>query len=346
MKFLKIFNRLILQQTEDQNVKKMHEIYLKAMDDENVAEQKWQKALKRKRLCICVKDQKTKLVKISTFSKKADRYIKYAQQFVQKSQDEDLDEKDVDKALGEVKAEVQTIVKSVQSGDTDPKKAKVELKKVYAKAKKENPEVAKKIVPVVKNAISTATHSTASTGNGGEGSNQKKQTPPDASIDIKALLEAGLSDKHSKEFVSSLNSYIRDLQDDSPVRIAAVRLMRGIQNKEKHNMKRAIEALSKDDKGKEILKELANIASGKKSDDVHDNMIIERCLQDQTHAKDAAKCISSYLRDLQDDTPVKRAAVALMRGIQNKEKHKMKRAIEYLIKDPKGKEILKELVEL
>jgi hypothetical protein len=43
---------------------------------------------------------------------------------------------------------------------------------------------------------------------------------------------------------------------------------------------------------------------------------------------------------------VKRAAVALMRGIQNKEKHKMKRAIEYLIKDPKGKEILKELVEL
>jgi hypothetical protein len=56
--------------------------------------------------------------------------------------------------------------------------------------------------------------------------------------------------------------------------------MRGIQNKEKHNMKRAIEALSKDPKGKEILKELANIASGKKSDDVHDNMIIERCLQD------------------------------------------------------------------
>ena len=342
MKFLKVFNRLILQQTEDQNVKKMHEIYLKAMDDENVAEQKWQKALKRKRLCICVKDQKTKLVKISTFSKKADRYIKYAQQFIQKSQDEDLDEKDVDKALGEVKKEVQTIVKSVQSGDTDPKKAQAELKKVYAKVKKENPEVAKKVVPVVKTAI----HDTQSTGNTGEGSTQKKQTPPDASIDIKALVEAGLSDKHSKEFVGSLSSYIRDLQDDTPVKIAAVRLMRSIQDKDKHKMKRAIEALSKDDKGKEILKELTKISSGKKSDDVHDNMIIERCLQDQSHAKEAVKCVNSYLSDLQDDTPLKRATVALMRGIQDKEKHKMKRAIEFLIKDAKGKEILKELVEL
>lgn len=271
--FDSIYRRLILQQAqEDQNIKKMHQLYLNAMDDQDEAQKNWQAAFNKKRICI-FNGKKTVKLRISKFSKSPQRYIKYAQKFSQKDEDE-LDESHVDQVLAQKKQQIKKVEQAIKQKKVEPQKAKEELKKIYITTKKENPKVAEQIKQQIQKDIKNfSKQTTTKTENG------KTITTTKTNYNISGNLVTYISrlthqlcNKNKKDYLDIIKqtaeqaktSKIKDLYAVYFIYRDLIKPIRNY-NMQKTKIRLRLMSLTRTEKGKQFLSKLIEILKNKEA---------------------------------------------------------------------------------